>query len=131
MLLTPNYDPTIQMLQQKLRLIRPGNVFPVFYGPVLVNLCELQPQFPVLSCSCCIPCTSRFHVLCIQRCSSACLGCNEWLFELLLPFYQLEPVWPFSSDLWHQQGICAQRTAAHWIVSLFRPFSVNHRDGSA
>ncbi|MGL4615225.1 MAG: hypothetical protein ACRCVV_15255, partial [Shewanella sp.] len=22
-----------------------------------------------------------------------------WLFELLLPFYQLKPVWPFSSGI--------------------------------
>ncbi len=26
---------------------------------------------------------------------------------------------PFSSDLWHQQGIFVHTTAAHWIFSLF------------
>jgi len=40
--------------------------------------------------------------LCAQRCSSAYL---KWLFELLLPFYKLELVWPFSSVLWHEQSI--------------------------
>ncbi len=51
---------------------------------------------------------SRFDMLCVQRCSSADLSCNEWLFELLSPFYQLDPVWPFSSDLCHQQGLFGQ-----------------------
>ncbi len=32
---------------------------------------------------------SGFDVLCVQRWYSAYLGCNEWLFELLLPFYHL------------------------------------------
>lgn len=37
-----------------------------------------------------------------------------------LPAYQPEAVWPFFSDLWHQQGILAQGTAAHWLfLSLF------------
>jgi len=30
---------------------------------------------------------------------SAYLGCNEWLFQLNLPFYLLKSVGPFSSDL--------------------------------
>ncbi len=40
--------PYIWMLQQKSRLIRPGNVFTIFYCPVLVSLCELYPPCPVL-----------------------------------------------------------------------------------
>jgi len=49
-------------------------------------------------------------------------------FEFLLPFYQLEPAWPwFSSNLWHQQSIFAHRTATHFL--FFGPFSVNPWDG--
>ena len=63
------------------------------------------------------------------------LGGNESLFELLLPSYHLKPVYPFSSDLSHQQGIFVHTTAAHWIFSLFRTIesilSVNPRDGCA
>ncbi len=37
---------------------------------------------------CWSPSASGFDVLCIQRWYSVYLGCNEWLFELLLPFYK-------------------------------------------
>ncbi len=32
---------------------------------------------------------SGFEMFCVQRWYSAYLGCNKWLFELLLPFYHL------------------------------------------
>ena len=48
MLLLQNSDPTICMLQQKSRFIKAGYVFPVFNCLVLVSLCPLQPQLPVL-----------------------------------------------------------------------------------
>ncbi len=69
---------------------------------------------------CCSPSASGFDMWYVQRWYSAYLGCNEWLFELLLPFYHFQPVCPFSSDLWHQQGILVYTTATHWIFSLSR-----------
>lgn len=36
---------------------------------------------------------------CVQSPSSPYLGGNTWLFELLLPSWQLEVVWQFASDL--------------------------------
>lgn len=53
-------------------------------------------------------------------------GCNDWLFELLLPSNQIEADWWFSSDVWHQQGICTQRTE---YFLIFWPFSIYLRDG--
>jgi len=48
---------------------------------------------------CCSPSVSRLCVLWLHKCFSAYLGCNEWLFQSKLLFYQLESVGPFSSDL--------------------------------
>lgn len=44
----PNSDPIIQLLQQKSTLVRPSNVFLIFCCQILMNLCELRLQFPVL-----------------------------------------------------------------------------------
>ncbi|XDV29121.1 hypothetical protein PO909_032274 [Leuciscus waleckii] len=65
---------------------------------------------------CCSPSASRLCVLWLHKCFAAYLGCNEWLFQSKLLFYQLESVGPFSA---HQQGIFAHGTAAYW---MFFPF---------
>ncbi len=67
---------------------------------------------------CWSPSASGFDVLCVQRRYSAYLGCNEWLFELLLSF--LSSLTSLPILLWHQQGIFVHTTAAHWIFSLFQ-----------
>lgn len=46
---------------------------------------------------CCSPSASTFDKLYIQTCSSAYLGCNKWLFVLLLPSNYLKAVWPLTS----------------------------------
>lgn len=50
----------------------------------------------------CSPSASRFNVLYDQRCSSAYLASNKWLFKLLL---------------FKAVGPSAQRTDTHWILS--------------
>lgn len=54
-----------------------------------------------------------------------CVACLYKCF-FLLPFYQLEAIWPFPSDI---TRIFTQRTLAHWIFSHFIP--VNPEDGCA
>ncbi len=60
-------------------------VWIVFPCPVLI----WQERHPGVVFCCWSPSASGFDVLCVQRWYSADLGCNEWLFELLLSFYHL------------------------------------------
>ncbi len=54
-----------------------------------ISCSSLTGAAPGVVFCCCSPSASGFDVLCVQRWYSAYLGCNEWLFELLLPFYHL------------------------------------------
>lgn len=71
----------------------------IFYTPILECMCKLLPHVPVCSwwewppvwSSAAVPICFRVSLAShIQRCSSAYLSCNEWLFQLLLPSYQLK-----------------------------------------
>jgi len=68
--------PNISTLKQKLRLIRPGNVLPIFYCPVLLSRLNYSLSFcshltGVSPVCCWSSSASRFGVSCVQRCSSA------------------------------------------------------------
>ncbi len=52
-----------------------------------VSCSYLTGAAPGVVFCCWSPSASGFDVLCVQRWYSAYLGCNEWLFELLLSFY--------------------------------------------
>lgn len=95
--------------------ISTGRVLLIFYS----FFCFGKPQFSVLS-------RQERHPLCSSAVGHllhhlTCCAYRDALFltvvELLLPCYRLEAVWGFTSDLW--QNIFTQRTAAHWIYSLF------------
>ena len=70
------------------------------------RLCSLRSLFLVHRCGtrfcCCSQSASRFDVLFILRCFSAHHSYKGWLSKSLKPFCQPQPVWPFSSDLFHQ-----------------------------
>lgn len=63
------------------------------------------------------------HQRASKNCSSAYLGCNNWLWiwvAVVLLAYQLEAVCPFYNDLWYQQGSFTQRNATYWIFPLLQ-----------
>jgi len=74
---------------------------------------------------CCSSSASRFDMLCVQRCSSADLGWNDWIFELLLPFHQsLESPFPIlmlslnfsrSSDHVYMPK-CIELLTCDWLI---------------
>lgn len=130
MSLTPIFDPTNCMVQQKLSFIRPGNSLPIFCLPVMGE--PLYPHFPVFfddkSTTCCglllllpIPKVWQVHSgthLCI-------VSCNVWLFEWMSPSRQLWSSLTIDPDLSHrkvQQYFCPQ----NFFLSFFLSLSILH-----
>lgn len=105
--------------------------FPVLYCPALVSFTFIADRMGIqVWFSAAVSHLVRGFTCCAFRDAFfVYLGWNKWLFELLFPLCHLEAAWPFFFDLWHQKDIFTQRTASHWIFSLFRPFSVNTIDG--
>ncbi len=135
MLFTPNSDPAIESLSRN----QDSSDQETFFQSSIVQFwwafanCSLSFLFlddrsaPLYFFCCCSHLLQGLTCCTFRDALLHTSVINECLFELALPFYQFEPVWPFSSDLW-----VTHRTAPRWILSLFfRPFSVNPRDVSA
>lgn len=110
-------DPDIWMLQQKFMLSEWAAYFQSSVWTVAAVFCsKLTGEPHNVNFCCCSPLASKFNI--VQRHSSTCRGSNRWL---LLPQCPLKAVWPFPSDLWHQQHTFTQRTVTQ--VFFFRPTS--------
>lgn len=92
MLFMLNSGSTIQMSQQRLRLMKPGSNFQYFIVQFLWSLMNCSLRFLFLFDRSSTWHALRFDVLYIQGCYFVYFHCKVWLSELLLSFYQLGPV---------------------------------------
>ncbi len=132
--------PYIWMLQQKSRLIRPGNVFTIFYCPVLVSLCELYPLFPVLIWQERHPVWSSAAGAHLLQGSTCCVFRDGILHNLVVTSGYLSYCClsiisnqsahsPLTSDI--NKAFSSTQLPLTGYYLFFRPFSVNPRDGCA
>ncbi len=139
MFFMPNSDPIIWMSQQKSRLIRPGNVFPI-YHPIFVSLCELKPSLPVLSWQERHPLWSSAAVAHLLQGSTCCEFRDGILHTLVVTSGYLSYCCisiisnksahsPLISDINRVFSSTQLQLTGYFL--FFGPFSVNPKDGCA
>ncbi len=132
------YWPYIWMLQQRSRLVRPGNVFTIFYCPVWVSLCELYPPCAVLIWPERHPVWSSAAGAHLLQGSTCCtfrdgilqtlVVTSGYLSYCCLSIISNQSVHsPLTSDI--NKTFYLHNWCSLDIFSFFGPFSVNPRDG--
>ena len=127
--------PLPSAASQKSRFIRSGYIFPVFSLPVLVSLCPLKPWIAVFGWQkwnrmwssvlaqppCTLKCGASWDAFLITTLK---IG---WLSYYSLSVRSNQSIHsPLTS---HQEGVPVHRSAAHWMLFLFRaPFWVKTHD---
>ncbi len=109
------------MSQRKSRLIGPGNVFPIFYCPVLVSL---------VFC-CWSPSASGFNVLCVRDgILHILIVTSGYLSYCCLSIISNQSAHsPLTSDI--NKAFSSTQLPLIGYFLFFRPFSVNPIDGCA
>ncbi len=137
MFFTPNSDPTSECCSRNQDSSEQATFFNLLLSSfgesvwIVSSVCcsYLTGAAPGVVFCCWSPSASGFDVLCVQRCILQTLVVTSgYLSYCYLSIISNQSV---HSPLDINKAFPSHTNAAHWMFSLFRPFSVNPRDGCA